>query len=377
MGLVNMQTAKSGDFASQNYTAFSFSQRVLERSNIKGYFLNRQAFMTEEEKKANPLNEFGRNAGTEFTYSDKSGAWNVWSGYHLSMKPDVKKANSYFALGGGYFGKKVEAFVDFNNLGENYYTDMGFVQRIENYDAFFDTVYRQGYRNFKSRFSYNIFPKKSKAVNNHTISVESATVWNYNGLFAERNSNLTWSSSFKNTAMIELIAENNDTRLQYYIAFTDDNPLPPGIYKYSQYAINYTSDTRKKFNYTTGVRAGSFYNGNLQQYVLSASYRIQPWGSFTLNLEYNKIEFPAPFGKTNLLLVAPRVELNFSNNLFWTTFLQYNTQANNFNINSRLQWRYKPMSDIFLVYTDNYFSEPFLKSKNRAIVFKMNYWLNL
>jgi hypothetical protein len=35
------------------------------------------------------------------------------------------------------------------------------------------------------------------------------------------------------------------------------------------------------------------------------------------------------------------------------------------------------MSDIFLVYSDNYFSTPFLKNKNRAIVLKANYWLNL
>jgi hypothetical protein len=42
-----------------------------------------------------------------------------------------------------------------------------------------------------------------------------------------------------------------------------------------------------------------------------------------------------------------------------------------------LQWRFKPMSDLFLVYTDNYFTDPFMKNKNRAIVFKLNYWLNL
>ena len=35
------------------------------------------------------------------------------------------------------------------------------------------------------------------------------------------------------------------------------------------------------------------------------------------------------------------------------------------------------MSDVFLVYTDNYFTDPFFKGKSRAIVFKMNYWLNL
>ena len=94
-------------------------------------------------------------------------------------------------------------------------------------------------------------------------------------------------------------------------------------------------------------------------------------------LETDKLEFPQPYGNATLLLIAPRVEINFSNYFSWTTFLQYNTQENNVNINSRLQWRYKPMSDLFLVYTDNYFDTPFLKNRNRAVVFKMNYWLNL
>jgi hypothetical protein len=88
-----------------------------------------------------------------------------------------------------------------------------------------------------------------------------------------------------------------------------------------------------------------------------------------------------------LLLVRPRIEINFSRSVFWTTFLQLNTQAGNFNVNSRLQWRFAPMSDFFLVYTDNYFAETdtidgrfrftHFGTRNRAIVFKFSYWLNL
>ena len=67
-----------------------------------------------------------------------------------------------------------------------------------------------------------------------------------------------------------------------------------------------------------------------------------------------------------------------SHKLFWTTFFQYNTQSDNFNINSRLQWRFAPMSDLFIVYTDNYLSTPFLQvNRNRGIVLKLNYWLTL
>lgn len=91
-------------------------------------------------------------------------------------------------------------------------------------------------------------------------------------------------------------------------------------------------------------------------------------------------------GITSILLISPKTEISFSRNLWWTTWFQYNTQANNVNINSRLQWRFKPMSDLFVVYTDNYFAKDEIidlkrftafQPKQRALVFKMSYWLNL
>ena len=104
--------------------------------------------------------------------------------------------------------------------------------------------------------------------------------------------------------------------------------------------------------------------------------RQQPHWNITLTAEFNDLQFPKGYGDTQLWLISPKTEINFSNNLFWTTFFQYNTQQTNFNINSRIQWRYKPMSDLFLVYTDNYFTDTFI-NRNRAIVFKLNYWLTV
>ena len=110
--------------------------------------------------------------------------------------------------------------------------------------------------------------------------------------------------------------------------------------------------------------------------MLTMKYREQPWGSFGATLDFNDLQFPDPYGSRQIFLLGPRIEIGFSRNLFWTTFLQWNTQGDNFNINSRLQWRFKPMSDVFLVYTDNYGLELFAP-KNRALVLKVNYWLNL
>jgi hypothetical protein len=182
---------------------------------------------------------------------------------------------------------------------------------------------------------------------------------------------------FRNTGHFNLSVKNNRLNLLFPVSFTGAVPLPATEYNNIQGALFYRSDFRKKISYQARLGAGGFYNGTGKTVSVSTTYRQQPYFNISLNLEYNKLDFPAPYGSTELFLIAPKFEFTFSTKLFWTTFLQYNTQRNNFNINSRFQYRFKPMSDIFLVYTDNYFTEPFFKNKNRALVFKMNYWLNL
>jgi hypothetical protein len=72
--------------------------------------------------------------------------------------------------------------------------------------------------------------------------------------------------------------------------------------------------------------------------------------------------------------VGPRIEVSFTDELFLSTFIQYNNQINNVNVNTRFQWRFRPVSDFFIVYTDNYFPDNF-RVKNRAVILKLSYWL--
>jgi hypothetical protein len=173
---------------------------------------------------------------------------------------------------------------------------------------------------------------------------------------------------------------SQQSNLLYAIKFVADSnalPLPAAGYFFKQGNIKFNTDTRKLFYVAAGFQAGSFYNGRMLQQTASIYFRKQPWGNFSLDLEYNQLRFPGRYGNANLYLVGSKVEIGFSSNVFWTTFLQYNTQQNNFNVNSRFQWRFKPMSDIYIVYTDNYFTDPFFKNKNRGLILKMNWWLNL
>lgn len=377
IGIMNMQTLAKDGYQAQNYTAATVNLRVQARSLVKGYFLNRQS-VGEAPKGSNPLDAFGRNYGLEYNFTDQSGTWNGWAGFHQSIKPDIRGNNLFLNGGGMYASKRFEFVLDYTDIGDQYYTDMGFVARLENYDAKLDTSFRAGFRHVFNSVQWRFFPTGS-TLNQTQLGLENYTVWNRDGSLNESNHALNYELNFKNTSNLELGVLYTYNNLPYYTRFTDDTnePLPPGVYQYTQGGISYSSDARKKFWGEASLRYGQFYNGTIFQSSLSLTWRAQPWGNFTLNLENARLRFPDPYGKTNLILIAPRIDVNFTNNLFWTTFLQFNNQNNNFNINSRLQWRYRPMSDIFLVYTDNYFTDPLLQNKNRALVFKMNYWLNL
>jgi hypothetical protein len=380
VGVMNVLTGRKNDLASDNYTAVSFNQRLLSRSNISGYFFNRNAHMTDAEKLASPLDEFGRNAGIQANYSNPQGTINVWSSGHFSWKPGLNTSNNYLEFGGGYFGESFTSFIDYNAVGDNYYADMGFVNRIENYNAITDSTIRQGFEFFYNETKYQFNFKSNPTFNRITIGTENFLAFDKFRKFNERQNKLSVTFDFKSSSSIKFTSENNDLNLLFPFRFVEDEdnePLKSGKYKFTNFGLTFTSDLRKNIFYDLTLKAGKFYSADYTQIAVGFTGRTQPYASVGLNFEYNSLKFP-PIngGKQQFLLIAPQIEWNFSNNLFWTSFLQYNTQSDNFNINSRVQWRYFPMSDIFLVYTDNYLTDGVFQNKNRALVFKINYWIN-
>ncbi len=140
--------------------------------------------------------------------------------------------------------------------------------------------------------------------------------------------------------------------------------------------VDFYSKPQSVFTYDFSIRYGGYYDQGTKLSVLwDAGFRFQPFVSISLSTSYNVLNLPKPWGYTRLLLVGPRIDVTFTKSLYLTTYVQYNEQVKNMNINARLQWRYKPASDFFLVYTDNYYTSP-LAVNNRAIVLKFNYWWN-
>lgn len=377
IGAMTMLTGKQGDSPSRQYTALAANYRVFGRSTVSGYFLDREEFSRRGEilKK-----QFSRNAGIELGFTSSDGKWSGWLSHHRSFKPGISKENWWGNFGGQYRVRGFSWLSDFLHMGENYYADLGFERRIENFDLVRDTTLRIGYKFWYNEFSYQVFPKnKGGRLNFAEFGGEIFHVFNPNGSFNESSNTLFASLNFKNTSELSFKFSPNWADVPVPFKFDDDEDLqkcpalPPGRYQFASAGFEWSSDYRQPVFYGISGGAGEFYNGKQLQAGIELTCRFQPILNVALRAQYNRLDFPAPYCDVEFLNITPRLEVFFAKNIWWTTFLQYNTQADNFNINSRFQWRFRPMSDLFVVYTDNYGVEVF-GVKNRALTAKVNCW---
>ncbi len=370
LGLMNMQTRET-ESPGNNYTSVAVHQRVFGRTFVKGYFHNRQGFVHGEVDRI----DYNRNGGLEMSYRSMDGKWQSFGGLGLSETESYSSENYFYNYAIGYDGRSFGIYSNIAGIGDNYRADMGFMPSQIHYDAVRDTSVYIGYDHFYGRVDYRIFPE-SPAINQHAFQGVVITDRTTSGGFIQNTFRGSYELRMNNTSNFNFQFEHQDRRLLFPFAFTDRDPLPVDFYHFNFAGASYSTDQRRSIFAQVGVEYGGFYNGDRVQYSIEMNYRVQPWGNFAITFEQNDLKFPEPYGEEQLFLIGPRAEINFTRNIFWTTFFQYNTQRDNFNINSRLQWRYKPMSDLFIVYSDNYAVEMW-GPKNRALVVKLNYWFNL
>jgi hypothetical protein len=189
-----------------------------------------------------------------------------------------------------------------------------------------------------------------------------------------------WEAKFQDQSQVQVELSN-----QYTYLFDDFDPtntdggIPiPGNrgYHYNSVKFEYRSDRRKIFSYSIEPTIGRFYNGDQFSLEGRMSLRFQPKALLSIQVNYDQISLPDPYPSANIWLISPKIDITFSKSIFWSTLIQYSNQRDNLGINSRLQWRFAPLSDLFLVYNDNYYVNEFAP-RLRSINLKLTYWLNI
>ncbi|HSF54274.1 MAG TPA: DUF5916 domain-containing protein [Algoriphagus sp.] len=370
IGAMNMQTGDVEETAlpSQNFTVMALQRQVGARSNIGAIFVNKQSlnYNPDLNSEDQVYSQFNRNLGLEYNLASAN---NIWTGKAMvlqSFGPDnvvngfVHAANLRYASGNLTWNWQHEY------VSENYTAEVGYVPR-------------RGYYKVNPFVGYRWFPKSEKILS-HGPDASSTLFYNTEGIHTDNNSFLSYNVKFRSQSNLTTYLIYDFVKLQAPFDPTNsgNEKLPVGSNHYAySWRTEYVSKPQSLFTYGFSTRLGGYYaDGELYTITTDLGYRFQPYVSLALSTTYNKIVLSEPWGTTDYLLVGPRIDVTMTNTLFFTAFVQYNEQIDNINLNTRFQWRFKPASDLFIVYTDNYLPDPF-NVKNRSIVLKFTYWWNV
>ena len=375
LGVLSMQSEadKQNGLPSYNFSVLTLQQKLLARSSVNFLLVNKQTFESESNFNTADFETYNRTIGTDFNLASADNLWNGKVFYHRSIEEKEGVEDPYASgLNLNYSNYALSVDVFSQVVGAGYNPTAGFVRRT-------------GIRQLASTIQYDFFPERGK-IQRHGPGFDFDMVGNNTYGFLDWDINLLYNIGFRNTAIF-----SSRFRRQYTYLFDPFDPsqsdaleLPADTEYYNyQFVASYNSDARKKLFYEIRTRSGQYFNGYRWNLGGALSYRYQPLGFTSIDFNINRIVLPEPYNTETLFLVGPRFDLTFTKKLFLTTFFQYNSQIENMNVNARLQWRFAPVSDLFLVYTDNYFAyqdDGFVRfggSKIRAITFKLTYWFNL
>lgn len=368
LGFLNIQTDKDveQEIASNNNMMFALQQKVFNRSNISMFFLNRQRTGSEDYFEAE--NSYNRVIGIDYNLASED---NVWSGKfytHKSFQPGDSD-DSYSA--GALLRRNTRLWnfsADLIYVDDDFRSDLGFIRRKD--------IIRS-----TTSVSRLFWPETGK-VNNHSIEFEPTLIWRPELDYQKTDHKIELSYRVTLKDFIEYGVTYNNNYIFLARPFdptgTDGGLELPANQAYTFNAVDffYNSNSAEIFSFRARTGLGEFYNGKRYTLGGEALLRIQPKVRLSLNINYDKIELPDPYPSADLWLVSPRVGITFSKSIFWSTIFQYSNQRDNLGINSRLQWRFAPLSDLFIVYNDNYFVNT-IEPKFRSINLKLSYWLNI
>ncbi len=370
IGLMNMQTAQDQGTKtpSTNYSVATIHRRIFERSTLAAFLVNKDPIQKlSGDCDSCDFSSFNRVGGLDFNLASADNWWTGKVYYHHSFD-EVATANAYsHGAELKYSNGNLSAEWSHQLVGNGYNAEVGYVRRT-------------GYINLQPQIAYTFYPRKLDFIVSHGPEFQWQQLHSEGLGMTDRELTLRYKARLRNQSFAYFSINNVYLKLTY--------PYDPSNSEGQEYASGtefnykylfcyYRSDRRKSLTFDARAMIGGYFEG--ERYTLSGDlhYKFRPYVNLAVTSSYNKIIQPLPYSSADYWLLGPRLDITFTRNIYLATLIQYNSQRERLNINARFQWRYAPVSDFYLVYTDDYFTSSALIPRSRALILKLTYWLNV
>ena len=221
----------------------------------------------------------------------------------------------------------------------------------ENYNPALGFANRVGIRQYDGDFRYRIRP--GGYLRTIDFGVDGTLVTSLSNHLESSRIDLNLvelANQLGDTLSLNFIAE--EERLNEAFEISEGVVIPVGRYRFDYGSIALETTNIRPVNGTISLGWGQYYSG--RRFQTSATAEWRPSTHVYLSLEYEQNDIRLDEGNFTTRLTRGRVNLNFTPDLSWNTFLQYDNVSDLFGINSRVRWIVDPGNEVFLVFDHRY-----------------------
>jgi len=327
LGLLDMQTQASSALPAENFSVMRVKRQVSDASDV-GVLVQRRAA------------------------TDGSGDENLSYGFDANLRPSSALIlNSYFAASDGpgagsdgYTARLSAAYRDaFWNTGAMW-------KRVsEDFDPGIGFVRRADMNQYYATLGVHARPKW-RGIQEIAPYVELDHIADLRGALATRTVQAGLDLLFQPDGNVKMEVQDQFDRLDAPFTVVPGYAVPTGSYSWREAEVSYTTGRARRLYGTASYATGGFYDGTRRAAGTTVTWR--PRYDLLLELNYTRNDLSLASGDVLADIGRVRVRYAWSTKLFGSAFVQYNAQSATWVTNARLNYRYAPLSDVFLVYTD-------------------------
>lgn len=350
LGFLTAETAEDGGTPQTNVTALRVSRDILSRSN---WGVIGAAKSPEGPDEPASGEHFNATYGADLNFSLMQ---NLRLGGALlqTRTPDMEGGEGMGRFYTDWSNNDWDMEFSYTDIGSGFNPEVGFVQRvgIEEVVNFLGWSWRSAtgwVRRIEPHFRMTYTMDQDRDV---------LTRWQH------------WATTFefRDGSSLELAWNPSFDELQDTFELREDIVVPPGAYHPARWFLHFEGDESRFLSANAFIESGDFFDGTIDSITTEGNARLSAHVKAGLGVSWNEIRLPErgipstvrpgsptsdlPASELTTTLVQTRLGFTFTTRVYFDALLQYNTDVDDFSSNLRFNYKYRPGSDIYVVYNE-------------------------
>ncbi len=335
-GLINMQTAASGDLTSENFGILRVKRRMINENSYTGGIVTSRLGTDGSYNEVYGLDALIRVTGNEylklawgqsFETGQNNRPFSLDNAIYVVNWERRKNVGFYYGLYASGSGK------DFN-------PGIGFLQRGD-------------YRLFGSRLNYRWLMGEDSPILNHGPGLDLFAFFSQShGALEFVNDRLSYQVLLKNNWMFSLDFSYRYDNLFEPFVIADDASVPVGEYYYPNMQVRITTPMTRSAWSGISAEGGRYFDGRYLSLTVTPTWSLS--SSFTVSGEYqyNNVDFNQRGQHFINHIGRLKTLYMFNTKLSASAFIQYNSSESNVMSNFRFRYNPREGNDFYLVYNE-------------------------